>query len=76
MATATVNTKRATGQVKQVMGAVVDVEFPEGELPSIYAALKVSNKFINNEPWNVTLEVAQHLGDNCVRTIAMDTTDG
>lgn len=67
---------KATGRVLQVMGAVVDVEFPAGDLPPINAALKVSNPFISAEPFNLTLEVAQHLGDNAVRTIAMDTTDG
>jgi F-type H+-transporting ATPase subunit beta len=66
----------ATGRVSQVMGAVVDVEFPDGNLPPINAALKVTNPFISGEPYNLTLEVAQHLGDNAVRTIAMDTTDG
>ncbi|HEY8241477.1 MAG TPA: F0F1 ATP synthase subunit beta [Kiritimatiellia bacterium] len=64
------------GRISQVTGAVVDVEFPAGSLPPIYAALKVSNDFISKEKWNLTLEVAQHLGDNAVRTIAMDTTDG
>ncbi|MCS6772223.1 MAG: F0F1 ATP synthase subunit beta [Kiritimatiellae bacterium] len=68
--------RKATGRVSQVMGAVVDVEFPGGDLPPINAALKVSNPFISAEPFNLTLEVAQHLGDNVVRTIAMDTTDG
>jgi F-type H+-transporting ATPase subunit beta len=58
------------------MGAVVDVEFPSGHLPAIHAALKLNNPFISNDPNNLTLEVAQHLGDNAVRTIAMDTTDG
>ncbi len=66
----------ATGRVSQVMGAVVDVEFPAGQLPPINTALKVTNPFISAEPYNLTLEVAQHLGDNSVRTIAMDTTDG
>ncbi len=75
-ATATVDTAKATGRVAQVMGAVVDVEFPAGELPPIYTALQVSNTFINDQPWNLVLEVAQHLGDNAVRTIAMDITDG
>ena len=75
-ATASADTAQATGRIAQVMGAVVDVEFPAGELPAIYTALKVSNAFINEEKWNLTLEVAQHLGDNAVRTIAMDITDG
>jgi F-type H+/Na+-transporting ATPase subunit beta len=64
------------GEVKQVMGPVVDVEFPTGEMPQIYNALKMTNKAINDEQENLTLEVAQHLGDRVVRTIAMDTTDG
>jgi F-type H+-transporting ATPase subunit beta len=77
MSTATAaQTAKANGRVTQVMGAVVDVEFPAGSLPPIYAALKVSNGFISKEEGNLTLEVAQHLGDNAVRTIAMDTTDG
>lgn len=64
------------GYVRQVMGPVVDVEFPNGDMPEIYNALKMSNKSINEEEGNLTLEVAQHLGDRVVRTIAMDTTDG
>jgi len=75
-ATATADTAKATGRIAQVLGAVVDVDFPVGQLPAIYTALKVSNAFINDQPWNLTLEVAQHLGDNSVRTIAMDITDG
>jgi len=63
------------GKIIQVIGAVVDVHF-EGELPSIFNALTVSNPSINNEPDNLVLEVAQHLGENTVRTIAMDMTDG
>ncbi len=64
------------GYVKQVMGPVVDVEFPEGEMPEIYNALKLTNKTISDAENNLTLEVAQHLGDRVVRTIAMDSTDG
>ena len=75
-ATAAADTANATGRIAQVLGAVVDVDFPVGQLPAIYTALKVSNSFINDQPWNLTLEVAQHLGDNSVRTIAMDITDG
>lgn len=65
-----------SGFVRQVMGPVVDVEFPDGEMPEIFNALKATNKTINGEAGNLTLEVAQHLGDRVVRTIAMDTTDG
>ena len=64
------------GKITQVLGAVIDVEFPVGQLPPIYNALKVSNPSISDEPWNLTLEVAQHLGDNILRTIAMDSTEG
>ena len=59
-----------TGKISQVLGAVVDVSF-EGELPSIMNALKVDNN--GNK---LILEVAQHLGENTVRTIAMDSTEG
>ncbi|MCE9616670.1 MAG: F0F1 ATP synthase subunit beta [Lentisphaerae bacterium] len=58
------------------MGPVVDVVFPDGELPDIYHALQVSNPNLSATPWNLTLEVALHLGENSVRTIAMDGTDG
>jgi F-type H+-transporting ATPase subunit beta len=64
------------GYVRQVMGPVVDVEFPEGAVPPIYNALKVTNKSLNDKEGNLVLEVAQHLGDRVVRTIAMDGTDG
>jgi len=64
------------GKIVQVIGPVVDVEFPEGQLPAIYNGLLISNPAISDEPDNLVVEVAQHLGDNIVRTIAMDTTDG
>ena len=64
------------GKITQVMGPVVDVEFEQGKLPSIYTALSITNPAINDEPDNLVVEVAQHLGDNVVRTIAMDVTDG
>jgi F-type H+-transporting ATPase subunit beta len=63
------------GRIKQVIGPVVDVEF-DGNLPEVKHALKVSNAAIGNQEWNLVLEVAQHLGENTVRTIAMDSTDG
>jgi F-type H+-transporting ATPase subunit beta len=65
-----------SGKIVQVMGPVVDVEFPPGTLPEIYTALRVTNAAIDERPENLVLEVAQHLGENTVRTIAMDTTDG
>jgi len=64
------------GKIVQVMGPVVAVEFPPGELPEIYTALRVTNPGVDDREENLVLEVAQHLGENTVRTIAMDTTDG
>ncbi|MER2088885.1 MAG: F0F1 ATP synthase subunit beta [Sporosarcina sp.] len=64
------------GQVLQVMGPVVDVKFEDGQLPAIYNALKVQIERPNAEPETLTLEVALHLGDDSVRTIAMSSTDG
>ncbi|TCM21905.1 F-type H+-transporting ATPase subunit beta [Novosphingobium sp. PhB165] len=70
MATAPVLNLTATGKISQIIGAVVDVTF-EGELPAILTALETEN---NGQ--KLVLEVAQHLGENTVRTIAMDGTDG
>ncbi len=64
------------GIIRQVMGPVVDVEFPGGVIPPIYNALKVTNSMINDQEFNLVVEVAQHLGDNMVRCISMDSTDG
>jgi F-type H+-transporting ATPase subunit beta len=65
-----------TGKIAQVIGAVVDVEF-EGHLPGILNALQTQNvDQKTGEPFTLVLEVAQHLGENMVRTIAMDTTEG
>jgi F-type H+-transporting ATPase subunit beta len=64
------------GKIVQVIGNVVDVEFEEGKLPPLLTALLVSNPGISDEEDNLVLEVAQHLGNNVVRTIAMDLTDG
>ncbi len=69
-------TEKMNGKVLQVMGPVVDVSFPVGELPHIYTSLKVSNPTISPQKHNLVLEVAQHIGDNTVRTIAMDATEG
>jgi F-type H+-transporting ATPase subunit beta len=66
----------SNGRITQVIGPAVDVEFPDGSLPPIFNALKVSNPAISDEKWNLTLEVAQHLGERTVRTIAMDVSDG
>lgn len=61
-----------TGKISQIMGAVVDVAFKDGHLPNIMNALSVDR----GEDGMLVLEVAQHLGDNMVRTVAMDSTDG
>src|SRR5512145_1850264 len=64
------------GKIIQVTGPVVDVEFKEGSLPEILTALHITNPAIDDTPDNLVIEVAQHLGDNVVRCIAMDITDG
>jgi len=64
------------GKLTQVIGPVVDVEFPPGGLPEIYTALTLSNPGISDRPDNLTIEVAQHLGENTTRCIAMDSTEG
>jgi F-type H+-transporting ATPase subunit beta len=63
------------GRIIQVIGPVVDIYFPT-QLPEIYNAIKISNPTINDKEGNLVVEVAQHLGDNVVRCVAMDTTDG
>ncbi|MBU0516098.1 MAG: F0F1 ATP synthase subunit beta [Proteobacteria bacterium] len=63
------------GKITQVIGPVVDVGF-EGVLPEIFTALTLTNPAIDDSEDNLVVEVAQHLGDNVVRTIAMDVTDG
>jgi F-type H+-transporting ATPase subunit beta len=64
------------GKITQVMGAVVDVEFENSSLPPIYNALQVTNPTISDQEWNLIFEVAQHLGENTVRCIAMDSAEG
>jgi F-type H+-transporting ATPase subunit beta len=69
----------SAGKIVQVIGPVVDVEFPAGKLPSIYNALQVKGTYVSGGKTNeldVTLEVQQHLGDNTVRSVAMSSTDG
>ena len=62
----------AIGKISQIMGAVVDVTFEDGDLPEIMNALTVDR----GDEGTLVLEVAQHLGDSVVRTVAMDSTDG
>src|SRR5580693_2570389 len=62
-------TVTATGKITQIIGAVIDVEFPRESVPNIYAALKLKDV-------DLTLEVQQQLGDGIVRTIAMGASEG
>ena len=66
------NNKNNKGEIIQIIGAVVDISFPEGELPEIYNAIHVKQK----DDSTLVLEVEQHLGENAVRCVAMDSTDG
>ncbi len=66
----------AKGLIIQVIGPVLDIRFPSGDLPPIYTALKVTNPSIDDREWNLVVEVSQHLGENTVRCIAMDSTEG
>jgi F-type H+-transporting ATPase subunit beta len=76
-ASATTPTKAASvGKVVQVIGPVVDVEFPVGQLPAIYNAVKIATVGPGGEKFDVVCEVEQHLGENRVRTVAMKPTDG
>jgi len=65
-----------TGKVVQVIGPVVDVDFEDGHLPSIYNAIKIPRTNIDGVKDELIVEVQQHLGENRVRTVAMDGTDG
>src|SRR2546421_7859603 len=76
MTAVALNQLNQPGKVTQVIGPVVDVEFPPGALPPVYTALLVSNQAISSEPDNLTIEVAQHLGEDTARCIAMDSTEG
>ena len=64
------------GRIIQILGPVVDVHFESGDLPEIYTKLTVTNSSISDQQDNLVLEVVQHVGDNTVRSIAMDTTEG
>jgi F-type H+-transporting ATPase subunit beta len=66
----------SSGKIVQVMGPVVDVEFESGDVPEVLTALRTTNPSINDQPDNLVIEVALHLGEKTVRAIAMDTTDG
>lgn len=64
------------GQIVQVIGPVVDIDFEDGHLPKIFNAIKIPRTSLEGTEEELVVEVQQHLGENRVRTIAMDTTDG
>ena len=64
------------GKITQVIGPVVDMRFDTGNLPEIYGAIELTNPNVDDTEWNLILEVAQHIGDDTVRCVAMETTDG
>ncbi|MDH3256634.1 MAG: F0F1 ATP synthase subunit beta, partial [Nitrospinota bacterium] len=66
----------STGTITQVIGPVVDVSFEDGKLPALYNAIHIKKSGNNGGEETITLEVAQHLGDSTVRTVAMQPTDG
>jgi ATP synthase F1 subcomplex beta subunit len=68
--------EKVMGKIVQIMGCVVDVEFPPGKVPKLLECLRATNPMIDDREWNLVLEVAQQLGDNIVRCVAMEYTDG
>ena len=65
-----------TGKIVQVVGPVIDIEFPPKSLPAIYNAIKIDGEVGNGIKIHLTAEVMQHIGENVVRTVAMSSTDG
>ncbi len=68
--------KQRVGIITQVLGPIIDVRFDAGELPPIFSALTLTNPSIDDKANNLVLEVVQHIGDNLIRAVAMDSTDG
>ncbi len=64
------------GIIVQIIGPVIDIDFSGGTLPSILTAIKIPHKNAQGKTEDLIVEVQQHLGDNRVRTVAMDSTDG
>ncbi|NJO94634.1 MAG: F0F1 ATP synthase subunit beta, partial [Hydrococcus sp. RM1_1_31] len=69
-------TEKTIGKITQVIGPVIDAEFPSGKLPRIYNALKIQGKNSAGQDISITCEVQQLLGDNQIRAVAMSSTDG
>ena len=65
-----------SGKIIQVIGPVVDIEFEEGHLPEIYSAIKIPRTTTEGVEQDLIVEVQQHLGEDRVRAVAMDSTDG
>jgi F-type H+-transporting ATPase subunit beta len=74
--TSGLGTGQNKGKITQVIGPVVDVEFPRGKLPRILNALTTTNTNVSSQKNNLVLEVAHHLGESVVRAVAMDATEG
>ena len=64
------------GKIVQVIGPVVDIDFEDGYLPEIYNAIKINRVTLEGSEEELVVEVQSHLGENRVRTVAMDSTDG
>ncbi len=76
MTTAVKNVKKSTGKVVRVIGPVIDIEFPEGDLPQVFHALNIHGTNPSGDKIKIVCEVQQMLGDRRVRTVAMSSTDG
>src|SRR2546430_16927682 len=76
MAAVAMTEMQKTGKITQVIGPVVDVFFNDTAPTEIYTALTLTNPSLSSEQDNLTVEVAQHLGENTARCIAMDSTEG
>lgn len=70
------NSTEIKGSIVQVIGPVVDIDFPDGHLPKIYNSIRIPRTTVEGKKDNLICEVQQHLGENRVRTVAMDSTDG
>jgi F-type H+/Na+-transporting ATPase subunit beta len=70
------NKEKRIGTIVQILGPVVDVRYEQEEIPEIYTSLRTTNPTLSEARGNLVLEVVQHIGDNTVRAIAMDSTDG
>nr|WP_319777028.1 F0F1 ATP synthase subunit beta [uncultured Sphaerochaeta sp.] len=70
------NETKRKGTIVQILGPVVDVRYEDDRIPEIYTSLRTTNPALSEEEDNLVLEVVQHIGDNTVRAIAMDSTDG